>query len=685
MQPRRMRRVPARLETTHERLDGRPTRVGPKAQHAPFPECLRGHLRFVVAEEQAELAHGPRGHARAKEDVLVGRSGRRLGRVLGDPAEDRVDEAALPRRGEVHRLGHRRVARDPHEEQLVRAEPERGAGSGAHAPHRPRRAEPDRSIQAGDVSQRPERELRRERPIAGVQARTLEERGQHARGVGVLVGDPTHRLDRDRPRRGHGPNRSPIRSRTPRAQSDAGMRRRPGAATSSSRTAPEARCDHHAPPIDVHDRSRRCRRRTGLLGAEQLEVAVPETGRGPRLGSEGSDAPKQCIGRPRPVEDAVGGAELRCERRGTTLRGLGAHGRPRARERPRRSGRLRPPPGGRRGTRHRRRPRLPVRRGVAGSLGARLAGVGAEMAAQLLPELAAGRVTSSTQEGVATFAPKLGAVDRVIDWSQPADELLATCPCIRTRTPARPRGSGETASRSSEPPRPDRRTARPGRSSASITRASSSRRAPGRSSCSRPRGSREAPDAGHRLGAGRARSGRRTARMTTTARSVAVETVRRVTDEDAYSTRVLPALLERSRLAPRNRALATELALGTLRHIPGLDRAIGQRASRSVARMSPGARAALRLGAYQLLFHADPATRRGVRIGRSRYPSRAWLRERDPSARSPTIRPDRRRVPRTKTSPSAPACPRGRSVSSAAYSATTRRRSPRRPSANAVS
>ncbi|MGZ8579168.1 MAG: 16S rRNA (cytosine(967)-C(5))-methyltransferase RsmB [Actinomycetota bacterium] len=92
----------------------------------------------------------------------------------------------------------------------------------------------------------------------------------------------------------------------------------------------------------------------------------------------------------------------------------------------------------------------------------------------------------------------------------------------------------------------------------------------------------------------------------TTARSVAVETVRRVTDEDAYSTRVLPALLGRSRLTPRDRALATELALGTLRHIPGLDRAIGLRASRSVARMSPGARAALRLGAYQLLFMRIP-------------------------------------------------------------------------------
>ncbi len=92
----------------------------------------------------------------------------------------------------------------------------------------------------------------------------------------------------------------------------------------------------------------------------------------------------------------------------------------------------------------------------------------------------------------------------------------------------------------------------------------------------------------------------------TTARSIAVETVRRVTDEDAYSTRVLPALLERSRLDARDRALATELALGTLRHIPGLDRAIGLRASRPVGRMSPGARAALRLGAYQLLFMRIP-------------------------------------------------------------------------------
>jgi 16S rRNA (cytosine967-C5)-methyltransferase len=91
-----------------------------------------------------------------------------------------------------------------------------------------------------------------------------------------------------------------------------------------------------------------------------------------------------------------------------------------------------------------------------------------------------------------------------------------------------------------------------------------------------------------------------------TARSVAVEAVRRVSDEGAYSTRVMPALLARARLPERDRALATELAFGTLRHLPGLDRAIALNATRSVQRMSPGARAALRLGAYQLLWTRIP-------------------------------------------------------------------------------
>jgi 16S rRNA (cytosine967-C5)-methyltransferase len=94
--------------------------------------------------------------------------------------------------------------------------------------------------------------------------------------------------------------------------------------------------------------------------------------------------------------------------------------------------------------------------------------------------------------------------------------------------------------------------------------------------------------------------------LTSTARSVALEAVRRVTDEGAYSNRLIPALLSRAGLSERDRALATELAFGTLRRLPGLDRAIGLRASRPVARMSPGARAVLRLGAYQIAFTRIP-------------------------------------------------------------------------------
>ena len=95
--------------------------------------------------------------------------------------------------------------------------------------------------------------------------------------------------------------------------------------------------------------------------------------------------------------------------------------------------------------------------------------------------------------------------------------------------------------------------------------------------------------------------------MSPSAREVALEVIRRVTDEGAYSNRVLPKALARSGLDERDRALATELAYGTIRHAPGLDDAIGARAARPVERMTPGARAALRLGAYQVLHTRIPA------------------------------------------------------------------------------
>jgi methionyl-tRNA formyltransferase len=60
----------------------------------------------------------------------------------------------------------------------------------------------------------------------------------------------------------------------------------------------------------------------------------------------------------------------------------------------------------------------------AGSLGDRLAGIGAEVLVGTIDELSAGRVTPVPQdESRATYAPKLGPADRVLDWSQPAIAL----------------------------------------------------------------------------------------------------------------------------------------------------------------------------------------------------------------------------------------------------------------------
>jgi len=79
-----------------------------------------------------------------------------------------------------------------------------------------------------------------------------------------------------------------------------------------------------------------------------------------------------------------------------------------------------------------------------------------------------------------------------------------------------------------------------------------------------------------------------------------------VIDEGAYSNRLLPSLLARSALDRRDRAFAAELAYGTLRRLLPIDAAITSAARRPVGRMTPGARHALRLGAYQLLDAGVP-------------------------------------------------------------------------------
>ncbi|MDP9300145.1 MAG: hypothetical protein M3P43_04500, partial [Actinomycetota bacterium] len=96
-------------------------------------------------------------------------------------------------------------------------------------------------------------------------------------------------------------------------------------------------------------------------------------------------------------------------------------------------------------------------------------------------------------------------------------------------------------------------------------------------------------------------------RPTPTARSVALEAIRRVIDERAYSNLLVPVLLRRSGLDERDRAFAAELAYGTLRRRIPLDHTIEARASRPIARMTPGVRNAVRLGAYQIAYTSVPA------------------------------------------------------------------------------
>jgi methionyl-tRNA formyltransferase len=68
----------------------------------------------------------------------------------------------------------------------------------------------------------------------------------------------------------------------------------------------------------------------------------------------------------------------------------------------------------------------------AGSLGARLAKIGAGLVADAVHGLADGRVTPEPQTGPTTSAPKLGPRDRTIDWLRPTDAIVR---CVRAFAP----------------------------------------------------------------------------------------------------------------------------------------------------------------------------------------------------------------------------------------------------------
>jgi 16S rRNA (cytosine967-C5)-methyltransferase len=87
---------------------------------------------------------------------------------------------------------------------------------------------------------------------------------------------------------------------------------------------------------------------------------------------------------------------------------------------------------------------------------------------------------------------------------------------------------------------------------------------------------------------------------------VALEVLRRVTEHGAYSNLALRAALDRHRLVSREADLAAELSYGTLRRLLSLDAALAPLLRKPLEAAPPSARAALRLGAYQLLHTRIP-------------------------------------------------------------------------------
>lgn len=115
------------------------------------------------------------------------------------------------------------------------------------------------------------------------------------------------------------------------------------------------------------------------------------------------------------------------------------------------------------------------------------------------------------------------------------------------------------------------------------------------------------------------------------AREVALAAVMRVTDHGGYSNLVMRAALDRSGLTGADRRLVAELAYGTLRRLRSLDWALARHVDRPLHRVDPRALAALRVGAYQLLFtrippHAAVSETVGVAGGRERGFVNAVLR-----------------------------------------------------------
>ncbi|TCO48993.1 RsmB/NOP family class I SAM-dependent RNA methyltransferase [Actinocrispum wychmicini] len=85
------------------------------------------------------------------------------------------------------------------------------------------------------------------------------------------------------------------------------------------------------------------------------------------------------------------------------------------------------------------------------------------------------------------------------------------------------------------------------------------------------------------------------------ARRAALDTLRAVSDRDAYANLVLPGMLRERRIVGRDAALATELTYGTCRAQGLLDQVIAACSDRPLSQIDKALLDVLRLGAYQLL------------------------------------------------------------------------------------
>ncbi|MBN2582104.1 MAG: 16S rRNA (cytosine(967)-C(5))-methyltransferase RsmB [Planctomycetes bacterium] len=86
------------------------------------------------------------------------------------------------------------------------------------------------------------------------------------------------------------------------------------------------------------------------------------------------------------------------------------------------------------------------------------------------------------------------------------------------------------------------------------------------------------------------------------ARELALLALRNAHDRGAYVQDCLHELLNAHDLSPADRALATEIASGTVRHRRTLDRLLDRRLRKPIHQMAPAVRLVLESAAYQILF-----------------------------------------------------------------------------------